>query len=60
MISARARYMETKRPNGTIHDSKTVEILDAIEYDFKELSITALHPQSRGFNALLYTILQLK
>lgn len=41
LISIRARYMETKRPNGIIHDPKTVEILDAIDYDFsgaKEVS----------------------
>lgn len=34
LISARARYLESKKPNGIIHDTKTIEMLDAIEYDF--------------------------
>jgi O-methyltransferase involved in polyketide biosynthesis len=34
LISTRARYLESKRTNGIIHDPKTVEIMDAIEYDF--------------------------
>ncbi len=41
LISARARYLETKYPNGIIHDPKIVEILDAIDYDYsgrKEVS----------------------
>jgi O-methyltransferase involved in polyketide biosynthesis len=42
LISARARYLETKRPNGIIHDPITVDILDSIDYDFsgkKEVSM---------------------
>ncbi|MFT3739349.1 MAG: class I SAM-dependent methyltransferase [Breznakibacter sp.] len=41
LIPARARYLETKKTSGIIHDPKTVEILDAIDYDFtgrKEVS----------------------
>jgi O-methyltransferase involved in polyketide biosynthesis len=34
LISTRARYLETKRANGIISDPKTIEILDAIDYDF--------------------------
>lgn len=41
LISARARYLETKQPGGIIHDPRIVEILDSIDYDFsgkKEVS----------------------
>jgi O-methyltransferase involved in polyketide biosynthesis len=44
LISIRARYLETKKENGIIHDPKTIEILDQIEYDFsgkKEVSVGA-------------------
>ncbi len=34
LIPLRARYLETKKPHGIIHDPKTVEILDEIGYDF--------------------------
>ncbi len=36
LIPLRARYLETKKKNGIIHDPKTVEIWDRIEYDFTE------------------------
>ena len=42
LIPLRARYKETQLPNGIINDPKSVEILDAIDYDFsgkKEVSI---------------------
>jgi O-methyltransferase involved in polyketide biosynthesis len=41
LISTRARYLETKQSHGIIHDPKTVEIINAIDYDFsgdKEVS----------------------
>jgi O-methyltransferase involved in polyketide biosynthesis len=34
LIPLRARYLETKRPGGIVHDPKSVEILDRIEHDF--------------------------
>lgn len=42
MISARARYLESKRANGIIHDPLTINMLDCIDYSFegkKEVSI---------------------
>ncbi len=36
LIPLRARYLETKKPNGIISDPKTVEILDQIEHGFTE------------------------
>ncbi len=41
LIPLRARYLETRKADGIIHDPKSVEILDSIEYDFsgkKEVS----------------------
>lgn len=34
LIPLRARYIESKTPRGIIHDPKSIEILDRIEYDF--------------------------
>jgi O-methyltransferase involved in polyketide biosynthesis len=41
LIPLRARYLESKKPDGIVSDPKTIEILDRIEYDFsgkKEVS----------------------
>lgn len=41
LISTRARYLESKMPNGIIHDTKTIEIMESIDCDFsgdKEVS----------------------
>ena len=34
LIPLRARYLESKRPDGIIKDPKSIEILDKINYDF--------------------------
>jgi O-methyltransferase involved in polyketide biosynthesis len=41
LIPLRARYLESKKPDGIVSDPKTIEILDSIAYDFsgkKEVS----------------------
>lgn len=39
LYSLRARYRETKKPDGVINDPKSVEIMDSIDYDFSESEV---------------------
>jgi O-methyltransferase involved in polyketide biosynthesis len=39
LYALRARYMETRRQNGVINDPKSVEIMEAIDYDFSKFEV---------------------
>ena len=39
LYTLRARYMETQRQNGVINDPKSVEIMEAINYDFSKFEV---------------------
>ncbi|KIX13115.1 class I SAM-dependent methyltransferase [Dethiosulfatarculus sandiegensis] len=40
LIPLRVRYLETQKKDGIIHDPKSVEILDQVDYDFSKTTIS--------------------
>ncbi len=36
-----AEYLESKNPNGILHDSKTIELVESLDYDFSQFLLSA-------------------